>query len=50
MKLTVVIVSYNVKHYIEQCIVSVQQAARGIDHDIIVVDNASSDDTVGYLR
>ena len=50
MKLTVVIVSYNVKHYLEQCIVSVQQAARDIDHDIIVVDNASSDGTVGYLR
>ena len=49
MKLTVVIVSYNVRHYLEQCIVSVRRAAQGIDHQIIVVDNASHDDTVSHL-
>ncbi len=50
MKLTVVIVSYNVRYYLEQCIVSVQRAAKGIEHEIYVVDNDSSDDTVAYLR
>ncbi len=49
-KLTVVIVSYNVRYYLEQCIVSVQRAARHIDYEIYVVDNDSHDDTVGYLR
>ncbi|MBQ9357408.1 MAG: glycosyltransferase family 2 protein [Prevotella sp.] len=49
-KLTVVIVSYNVRHYLTQCLVSVQRAARDIDHEIIVVDNDSTDDTVDYLR
>ena len=48
-KLTVVIVSYNVRHYLEQCIVSVQRAAQGIDYDIVVVDNDSQDDTVSFL-
>jgi len=48
-KLTVVIVSYNVRYYLEQCIVSVQRAAEGIDCEICVVDNDSHDDTVGYL-
>ena len=50
MKLTVVIVSYNVRYYLEQCIVSVQRAAKDIDHEIYVVDNDSSDDTVTYLQ
>lgn len=50
MKLTVVIVSYNVRYYLEQCIVSVQRAAKDIDHEIYIVDNASGDDTVNYLR
>ena len=49
-KLTVVIVSYNVRHYLEQCIVSVQRAAQDIDYEIYVVDNASVDDTVSYLH
>ncbi|MBO4464343.1 MAG: glycosyltransferase family 2 protein [Prevotella sp.] len=50
MKLTVVIVSYNVRYYLEQCIVSVQRATKDIDHEIYIVDNASDDDTVDYLR
>ena len=50
MKLTVVIVSYNVRYYLEQCIVSVHRAAKNIEHEIYVVDNNSSDDTVGYLQ
>ncbi len=49
MKLTVVIVSYNVRYFLEQCIVSVQRATEGIETEIYVVDNASSDDSVTYL-
>lgn len=49
MKITVVIVSYNVKYYIEQCLHSVKQALQGIDGEIYVVDNHSHDDTVAYL-
>ena len=50
MKLSVVIVSYNVKYHLEQCIRSVKKASEGLDADIWVVDNASSDNTVGYLQ
>ena len=50
MKLSVVIVSYNVKYHLEQCIRSVKNASEGLDADIWVVDNASSDDSVSYLR
>lgn len=50
MKLSVIIVSYNVKYHLEQCIRSVQKASVGIDADIWVVDNASSDGSVAYLQ
>ena len=48
-KLSVIIVSYNVRYYLEQCIVSVQRAAKDIDYEIYVVDNHSQDDTVSYI-
>ena len=50
MKLSVIIVSYNVKYHLEQCIRSVKKASEGLDADIWVVDNASSDDSVSYLE
>jgi len=50
MKLTVVIVSYNVRYYLEQCIISVQRATKGIDCGIYVVDNDSGDHSVEYLK
>lgn len=49
MKLTVVIVSYNVKFYLEQCLHSLEKALGGIDSDIYVVDNHSQDGTVSYI-
>ena len=50
MKLSVIIVSYNVKYYLQQCIESVRRATNGIDAEICVIDNHSRDNTVGYLR
>jgi GT2 family glycosyltransferase len=46
MKLSVVIVSYNVCHFVEQCLDSVQKATEGLDVEVFVVDNDSADDTV----
>ena len=50
MKLSVVIVSYNVKYHLEQCIRSVIKASDELEADIWVVDNASSDGSVEYLK
>ena len=50
MKLSVVIVNYNVRHYITQCLYSVRRAIEGIDADVYVVDNHSQDDSVEYIR
>ena len=49
LKLTIVIVSYNVKYYLEQCLGSLQRALRGIEAEVCVVDNHSKDGTVEYL-
>jgi GT2 family glycosyltransferase len=50
MQLSVIIVNYNVKHFLEQCLCSVQKAIAGIPAEIIVVDNASSDNSIDYLQ
>ncbi|MBN1925956.1 MAG: glycosyltransferase, partial [Prolixibacteraceae bacterium] len=49
MKLSVIIVNYNVKHFLEQCLHSVQKACRNIDAEIFVVDNNSVDGSAGML-
>lgn len=49
MKLSVVIVSYNVKFYLEQCLVSLFRSMEGMDAEVFVVDNHSSDHSVAYL-
>lgn len=50
MTLSIIIVSYNVKYFLEQCLYSVEKAAQGIAVEIIVVDNASVDNTITYLE
>jgi GT2 family glycosyltransferase len=49
-KLSIVIVNYNVRNYLEQCLQSVQKALEGIEGEMWVVDNNSSDDSVEVLR
>ena len=48
--LSIIIVNYNVRLYLEQCLDSVRKSAQGLDVEIIVVDNNSSDGSVEYLR
>lgn len=50
MQLSIIIVNYNVKYFLEQCLYSVIKASEGIETEIIVVDNASSDSSVEYLQ
>ena len=61
MKLSVIIVSYNVKYYLAQCLRSVEKAIEVLEYglqgdtsgdtaEIIVVDNHSQDGTVEYLE
>ena len=50
MVLSVIIVNYNVKYFLEQCLCSVQKAIAAIDAEIIVIDNHSTDGSLEYLR
>ena len=49
-KLSVIIVNYNVRHFLEQCLLSVRQAIKGIDAEVFVVDNNSVDGSQAMLR
>ncbi|HEX3025594.1 MAG TPA: glycosyltransferase, partial [Chitinophagaceae bacterium] len=50
MVLSVIIVNYNVKYFLEQCLCSVQKAIGAIDAEIIVIDNHSHDGSIEYLQ
>lgn len=50
MKLSVVILNYNVRYFLELCLRSVEAAIKGIDAEIIVVDNNSSDDSCAMVK
>jgi O-antigen biosynthesis protein len=43
LQLSVIIVNYNVKYFLEQCLFSVLKACRNISAEVIVVDNHSTD-------
>jgi len=50
MQLSVIILNYNVRYFLEQCVLSVKNALQDIDGEIIVVDNNSADDSCAMMR
>ena len=50
MDLSIVIVNYNVKYFIEQCLHSVSRAIEGIDAEVIIVDNNSVDGSCDMIH
>jgi GT2 family glycosyltransferase len=50
MQLSVIIVNYNVKYFLEHCLLSVLRACDGIDAEVIVVDNLSKDGSVEMVK
>lgn len=48
-ELSVILVNYNVKYYLYQCLFSLRKALKGISSDIYVVDNNSRDGSMEYL-
>jgi GT2 family glycosyltransferase len=50
LQLSVIILNYNVRYFLEQCVLSVQNALKTIDGEIIVIDNNSSDDSCAMIK
>ena len=47
--ISIVIINYNVKEYLEQALISIKKALTNFQYEIIVVDNASVDGSVPYI-
>lgn len=50
MQLSVIILNYNVRYFLELCVLSVQKALSTIDAEIIVIDNNSQDDSCEMIK
>ena len=50
MQLSVIILNYNVRYFLEQCLQSVQRAIVDIEAEIIVIDNASADGSCAMIE
>ncbi|CAM3502200.1 glycosyltransferase family 2 protein [Aequorivita lipolytica] len=50
MKLSVIILNYNVRYFLEQCILSVEKAIENLDAEIIVIDNDSKDGSCEMVK
>jgi GT2 family glycosyltransferase len=50
MQISIVIVSYNVKYFLEQCLRSVEKATKNLEAEIIVVDNNSVDESAKMVK
>ena len=50
MQLSVIILNYNVRYFLELCIQSVQEALVNIESEIIVIDNNSDDESCEMVR
>lgn len=50
MQLSIIILNYNVRYFLELCVLSVQNAIQNIEAEIIVIDNNSKDDSCEMMK
>ncbi len=50
MELSIILIGWNDSGHLQQCIPSIREAARNIEHEIIYVDNGSSDGTLSFIN
>ncbi len=50
VELSIIIVNYNVKEFLENALISIKKATEGINAEIFVVDNASEDGSVEMVK
>jgi GT2 family glycosyltransferase len=49
LQLSIIIINYNVRYFLEQCLHTVLNAVKGLEAEIIVVDNHSTDGSIEWL-
>jgi GT2 family glycosyltransferase len=50
LELSIIVVTHNSRRHVRDCLESIQRTSGGIDHEVIVVDNASQDGTQDIMR
>ena len=50
MTLSIIIVNYNVKYFLEQCLRSVEASTKKIKNEVFIVDNNSQDGSVEIVK
>lgn len=50
LELSIIVVTYNSRRHVRDCLESIQRTAGSIDHEVIIVDNASQDGTPDIIR
>lgn len=50
MDLSIIIVNWNVRELLEKCLASIYKETQNLDFEVIVVDNASKDGSVGMVK
>ena len=50
VELSIVVVNYNVKYFLENCLISLEKACASLETEIIVFDNNSADGSREYLE
>jgi GT2 family glycosyltransferase len=50
LELSIIVVTYNSRRHVRDCLESIQRTTGDIDHEVIVVDNASQDGTPDIVR
>ena len=48
--ISVIIVNYNVKHLLDNCINSIFKSSKGLDTEVIIYDNNSFDGSADYIE
>ena len=50
VKVSIIIVNFNTKLLLDQCISSIYEQCRSNNYEIIVVDNCSNDGSIDFIR
>jgi len=48
--LSVIVVNYNTAHLLERCVQALRKACEGLSLELVIVDNASRDESANYIR